>query len=215
MNLKTLILHDLNEEVALGGMNSGQYRSNTPNLEYITMPIVAPIGSPKRLAQEMVRCCPKLKGVEQVYGIEGVEIWETMLWLLEALPENQLWNIVERLEVQWSMRRDTRQQLCLELGDSVQVPWACTGLKDLTFTVAIPDQPLHQPPDGVVSYYNRASPTTLSEAETHQFGLLEVLYRQIGALTELHTLDLRAIFYDPQDHRPLTKTTAKSSSQAS
>lgn len=257
INLKALMLYDLCEEVAL----EEEFRSvleQCPNLEYITMPTVAPIRNSKRLAQEMVRCCPKLKSVEQRYRIEGVEIWETMLWLLEVLPENQLWRFigtfdqlfvvpgfpqnagslfcrhsmtlrsialggclnfnskaiqtiligcgaVERLEVQWSMKKDTRQHLCLELEDAVQVPWACTGLKDLTLTVAIPDQPLHYPPDGVVPFYNRASPATLSEAETHQFELLEALYRQIGTLTELHTLVLRAIFYDPQGHRLLAK----------
>ncbi|KAG0075995.1 hypothetical protein BGZ90_009245 [Linnemannia elongata] len=256
-NLNALMLYDLCEEIVL----EEEFRSvleQCPNLEYITMPTVAPIRNPKRLAQEMVRCCPKLKSVEQRYGIEGVEIWETMLWLLEVLPENQLWRFigtfdqlfvvpgfpqdagllfcrhsmtlrsialggcrnfnskaiqmilmgcgaVERLEVQWSMKKDTRQHLCLELEDAVQVPWACTGLKGLTLTVAIPDQPLHYPPEGVVPFYNRASPATLSEAETHQFELLEALYRQIGTLTELHTLVLRAIFYDPQGHRLLAK----------
>ncbi|KAF9535894.1 hypothetical protein EC957_001693, partial [Mortierella hygrophila] len=56
--------------------------------------------------------------------------------------------IVERLEVQWSMRRDTRQQLCLELEDAIRVSWAGARLKDLTLTVVIPDQPLHRPPEG-------------------------------------------------------------------
>ncbi|KAF9137833.1 hypothetical protein BG015_002596 [Linnemannia schmuckeri] len=254
-NLTALVLSDLNEEIVL----EEEFRSvleQCPNLEDIVMPTIAPIRNPKRLAQDIVQWCPRLIQVSHEYGIGDVAVWETMLWLLELLPEHQIQHFsctghalftvpdlpanagllfwrhattlkfivlggcrnfdskaiqtilvgcsgLECLEVQWSARKDSRQQLCLELEDAIQVPWACTRLNYLALTVAIPDQPLHHPVEGVVPFYNRASPVTYSEAETRQFEILERFYQQIGALTELQTLALRAIFYDPEDLRPL------------
>ncbi|KAG0310444.1 hypothetical protein BGZ97_012557, partial [Linnemannia gamsii] len=113
---------------------------------------------------------------------------------------------VESLTVHWSIHwsatRDPHQQLCLYLEDAIEVPWACArGLQVLMLTVAIPDQPLRHLTQGQDLFYERPSPLTLSEEETRQFELLEALYRQIGAMSELRTLDLRAIYYDPQGNR--------------
>ncbi|KAG9068226.1 hypothetical protein KI688_011821 [Linnemannia hyalina] len=74
-------------------------------------------------------------------------------------------------------------------GDGLQV--------DLIFTIAIPDEPLHRSKAmGVVPYYSRPSPTTLSATLTAQLRSLEALYRQLGSLTELKRLNLEAIYFD-------------------
>ncbi|KAK3831921.1 MAG: hypothetical protein J3R72DRAFT_454457 [Linnemannia gamsii] len=112
---------------------------------------------------------------------------------------------LEQLDVH-STTRSNQHQLCIKLEDAVLLPWACTRIQDLILTVAIPDQPLHRLADGAVPYYSRPLPATFSVEEKHQLGQLETLYRQIGALTELRQLDLRAIFFDPSGDR-LTSST--------
>ncbi|KAH7055122.1 hypothetical protein BKA57DRAFT_453084 [Linnemannia elongata] len=80
-------------------------------------------------------------------------------------------------------------------------------IQNLNLTIAIPDEPLHRSKElGLVPYYNRPSPTTLSPAETAQFQSLEALYRQLGALTKLQSLELKAIFYDPVGARAISTT---------
>ncbi|KAF9131477.1 hypothetical protein BGX30_013086 [Mortierella sp. GBA39] len=64
----------------------------------------------------------------------------------------------------------------IDLTDAVAIrPWACTKIRRLLLGVAIPVAPVH-----------------LTDTEAEQLGLLERLYRQIGALKELRVLDLRA-----------------------
>ncbi|KAG0276569.1 hypothetical protein BGZ95_007359 [Linnemannia exigua] len=92
------------------------------------------------------------------------------------------------------------ETLYIDLEDAISLPWACTRIQQLELTIAIPDQPLHRPPANTVPYYNRPPPTTLSATEEQQFGNLESLYRQIGALTELQSLNLRAAFIDSKGH---------------
>ncbi|KAF9129405.1 hypothetical protein BGX30_013960, partial [Mortierella sp. GBA39] len=107
---------------------------------------------------------------------------------------------LERLTIVQLMDEDQRKR-CLELEDAIEFPWACTEIQDLRLTIAIPDTPLHHPANGVVPYYHRPLRTTLSAEETQQFRDLETLYQQLGALTELERLDLRALFFDPSSIR--------------
>ncbi|KAG9068213.1 hypothetical protein KI688_011808 [Linnemannia hyalina] len=105
---------------------------------------------------------------------------------------------LEDLLIAWKTGSDQRQ-LCLHLEDAIEFSWGCTRLQRLDLWIAIPDEPLHHLADGVVPYYNRPAPTRLSRAETAQFRSLGSFYRQIGALTELRSLDLKALFYDPAE----------------
>lgn len=92
----------------------------------------------------------------------------------------------------------------LNLDDAIESPWVCTKMQDLQLTVAIPDQPLRHPVDGAAPYYNRPSPTALSPEETIQFMKLESFYRQLGTLTQLEQLNLRAIYLDPAGNREVS-----------
>ncbi|KAF9537875.1 hypothetical protein EC957_007540 [Mortierella hygrophila] len=110
---------------------------------------------------------------------------------------------IERLEVSWG---GNRHELCIDLEDTVEFPWACIRVESLALTIAVPDEPLHLH-TGTEPYYNRPPPTILSETEKKQFEQLEVLYRQIGTLTELTCLKLEVFYYDPQGVRPLSNFT--------
>ncbi|KAF9082395.1 hypothetical protein BGX23_012507, partial [Mortierella sp. AD031] len=79
----------------------------------------------------------------------------------------------------------------INLDGAVSRPWACKGLRHLklSFGIARFDQ---EP------YYNRSPMVTLTDEEQEQFGVLERLYRQIGLLTELSYLDLKALALDDQ-----------------
>lgn len=112
---------------------------------------------------------------------------------------------LEQLKIAWAMENNGQRQLCMELDDAVEFPWACTKLQELTLTIAIPDHPFHRLAEGVVPYYERPSPTAFSAAEEQQLKSLKTLYQQIGAMTNMHWLDLRAEFYDPEGHRPMTR----------
>ncbi|KAG0310443.1 hypothetical protein BGZ97_012556 [Linnemannia gamsii] len=112
--------------------------------------------------------------------------------------------ILEHFNIDWTTNRN-EHQLCIKLEDAVELPWACTRIRDLGVTIAIPDQPLYHLADGVEPYNKRPAPIELSAEETRQFELLETLYRQIGALKDLTSLSLQAIFFDPQGHRPMSK----------
>ncbi|KAG0378676.1 hypothetical protein BGX24_003116 [Mortierella sp. AD032] len=91
--------------------------------------------------------------------------------------------------------------LCLNLEDAIEFPWACNRIRTLELTVVVPDEPFHYLAENTVPYYDRPAPIVLSVAEKKQLKSLEALYRQIGALTELQTLDLQAVFFDLQGHR--------------
>jgi hypothetical protein len=111
---------------------------------------------------------------------------------------------LEELSVSWR-RSNTRQQLCIDLRDAIEFPWVCTRIRSIVLTVAIPDEPFYHLAKDTMPYYERPAPILLSTAERKQLQSLEALYRQIGVLTELRTLDLQAVFYDPQDRRSLSK----------
>ncbi|KAF9154668.1 hypothetical protein BG015_000270 [Linnemannia schmuckeri] len=103
---------------------------------------------------------------------------------------------LELLNVLWTTSNNYRQ-LCLVLNDAIELPWACTKIQELTLTIAVSDEPLHDLAEGTIPYYDRLPPTTLSEAEEQQLEPLEAFYCQIGALTELRRLNLRALFFHP------------------
>ncbi|KAK3814523.1 MAG: hypothetical protein JOS17DRAFT_760669 [Linnemannia elongata] len=105
---------------------------------------------------------------------------------------------LEDLLIAWETGSDQRQ-LCLHLEDAIELPWGCTRLKRLDLRIAIPDEPLHHLAYGAVPYYNRPAPTTLSQAEKVQFRSLGSFYQQLGALTELRSLDLKVLFFDPAE----------------
>ncbi|KAF9931362.1 hypothetical protein FBU30_010397 [Linnemannia zychae] len=122
----------------------------------------------------------------------GTKAIQTILTQCEAL---------EHLNVIYSGGSDQNLQ-CIHLDDAVLFPWACNKIQNLTLTIAIPEQPFHRIEEDTVPYYNRSLPTLLSTEEKVQFKYLEVFYRQIGVLTELVKLDLRAIFFDPENIHP-------------
>ncbi|KAG0295293.1 hypothetical protein BGZ96_012066 [Linnemannia gamsii] len=100
---------------------------------------------------------------------------------------------LEQLEVQFRTELEPNQQyLCIELEDAVEFPWGCTRIWDLDLTIAIPDEPFHHLANGEIPYYDRPSPILLSAAETAQFQSLEAFYRQLGTITELKCMDLKA-----------------------
>ncbi|KAG9062398.1 hypothetical protein KI688_005313 [Linnemannia hyalina] len=77
----------------------------------------------------------------------------------------------------------------LTLSDAISVPWSCKTIRHLEITIGLPE--VSQAP-----YYARAAPVVLSEEERQQFADLERFYRQIGSLTTLEYLDMRAVSVD-------------------
>ncbi|KAF9149795.1 hypothetical protein BG015_008374 [Linnemannia schmuckeri] len=83
--------------------------------------------------------------------------------------------------------------LFIPLDDALKHPWGCTKLTHLTLAISgceLPDEL------GVMSYYRRPTPITLTEDETLHFARLGELYRRIGALKELRKLDLHMPLFD-------------------
>ncbi|KAF9324532.1 hypothetical protein BGZ91_002898, partial [Linnemannia elongata] len=76
----------------------------------------------------------------------------------------------------------------MTLQDAVSIPWASKRIRHLELTIGIPDDFGHSP------YYARLEriPLVLSYNEQRQFTQLERLYTQLGRLTDLEYLDLRA-----------------------
>ncbi|KAK5807819.1 hypothetical protein F5H01DRAFT_396653 [Linnemannia elongata] len=147
------------------------------------------------------RQSPTLREIELV-GCRNIDSKAIQTILVEC------WAL-ERLQVYFRSRdlpanyRQQQPPLCINLDDAIEYPWGCTRIQDLDLTIVIPDEPLHRSKEmGLVPYYNRPPPTTLSPAETAQFQSLEALYRQIGALTELERLTLKAVYYDLAGLRP-------------
>ncbi|KAG0378684.1 hypothetical protein BGX24_003124 [Mortierella sp. AD032] len=112
---------------------------------------------------------------------------------------------LEQLKVAWAMESNGQRQLCMDLDDAVKFPWVCTKLQELTLAIAIPHHPFHRVAEGVVPYYKRPLLIAFSVEEEQQLKALETLYRQIGSLSGLRWLDLRAEFYDPEGHRSMTR----------
>ncbi|KAH7044293.1 hypothetical protein BKA57DRAFT_469185 [Linnemannia elongata] len=84
----------------------------------------------------------------------------------------------------------------MTLQDAVSVPWASKRIRHLELTIGIPDDFGHSP------YYARLTriPLVLSYNEQRQFTQLEKLYTQLGRLTDLEYLDLRAVeFFQRSD----------------
>ncbi|KAF9134075.1 hypothetical protein BGW39_008148 [Mortierella sp. 14UC] len=84
---------------------------------------------------------------------------------------------------------------CVRLGDIAPRPWACTKLCALEIAFGIPALPRR--PDQE-PYYKRKADDTLSTEEQQHFILLERLYRQVGALSELRYLKMKAFEMDGQ-----------------
>ncbi|KAK3831935.1 MAG: hypothetical protein J3R72DRAFT_454493 [Linnemannia gamsii] len=112
---------------------------------------------------------------------------------------------LDRLCMRWTtVDARNNQHHNLRLEDAIEFSWACTRIRELTLTIAIPEGPFFHSTavDGAVPYYSRTPPITLSDTEQHQLAQLETLYRQLGALTGLRSLWLRAITFDPDGHHP-------------
>ncbi|KAF8947012.1 hypothetical protein BGZ47_010542 [Haplosporangium gracile] len=79
----------------------------------------------------------------------------------------------------------------ITLKDAVSVPWACKKIRHLELTIGIPGLFVYAP------YYARLGeiPLVLSDDEQQLFTMLEKFYTQIGSLTDLEYLDLRAVEY--------------------
>ncbi|KAH7055108.1 hypothetical protein BKA57DRAFT_453048 [Linnemannia elongata] len=107
---------------------------------------------------------------------------------------------LEKCEITWPMHSDQRL-LCLHLEDAIEFPWACTRIQDLRLTIVIPEKLFPRLADGQLPYYDRPPPITLSADETQEFRALESFYRQLGILTELRQLKLRALISDPTGQR--------------
>lgn len=228
-----------------------------PNLLELPMPTLPHVRKNEQLAQDIARCCPKLRVLTNEAYDRTLATQELTLRTFRALPPQQLrtfhyigddnlviqglddvgglfrrhsstlQNIVltgcesfrskaiqvilvecqalEVLRVEWT---SWGNNLTITLEDAIEFPWASTRIRELKLATAIPDEPFHHLADGVVPFYHRPPPTTLSVAETEQFALLEGFYQHIGALTELRRLELQAVFFDPQVNH-LTPTDGK------
>ncbi|KAG0274497.1 hypothetical protein BGZ96_004313 [Linnemannia gamsii] len=81
--------------------------------------------------------------------------------------------------------------LCyITLEDAVSVDWVCLRLRCIEIEIGIELSPTFLSKDK--AYFRRQPPIVLSEEETRLFGLLEQLYRRLGALMDLEEVDLRA-----------------------
>ncbi|KAF9084512.1 hypothetical protein BGX29_002511, partial [Mortierella sp. GBA35] len=88
-----------------------------------------------------------------------------------------------------------KRGLYIDLADALEHPWSCTKLRRLSIGIngcELPVEPGFQP------YYSRPAPITLFNEEKHHFAQLERLYLQIGALTELRSLNLAMVKIDGQ-----------------
>ncbi|KAF9298427.1 hypothetical protein BGZ88_006714 [Linnemannia elongata] len=82
----------------------------------------------------------------------------------------------------------------IKLSDAIESPWVCTKLKVLDLGVAIHEMTDLEP--GQEPYYTRTPTAGLTDAEGQQLALYERLYRQIGMMTRLTHLALRAVLVD-------------------
>ncbi|KAG9064870.1 hypothetical protein KI688_003131 [Linnemannia hyalina] len=103
-----------------------------------------------------------------------------------------------------------RHGLCIDLDDAIEFPWNCTSMRTLNLTICVPDEPLNRHL-GVEPYYKRPPLTALSVAEKSQFEQLEVLYRQVGTLTQVEVLCLGVVFYNSEGLHPLSKKVKRNS----
>ena len=108
------------------------------------------------------------------------------------------------LQVLLTSWADERHGLCIDLEDAIEFPWRCTSIQTLHVIICVPDEPLYQHL-GVEAYYKRSPLTALSAAEKSQFEQLEVLYRQVGTLTQVENLCLGVVFYNSEGIHPLSK----------
>ncbi|KAG0295782.1 hypothetical protein BGZ96_011017 [Linnemannia gamsii] len=74
----------------------------------------------------------------------------------------------------------------IPLYKTVQKPWASTRFRRLDLAIDIGEMEERLPP-----IYSRPAPIVLTKAEKERFELLELFYRQIGALVDLTDLTLR------------------------
>ncbi|KAF9541900.1 hypothetical protein EC957_002605 [Mortierella hygrophila] len=79
----------------------------------------------------------------------------------------------------------------ITLSDAVEARWRCTKLSELVLSISGCDLPTLR--QGILAYYIRPSPVTLTPAETQHFARLEILYKQIGKLTSLQALGLHMV----------------------
>ncbi|KAK3838882.1 MAG: hypothetical protein J3R72DRAFT_180699 [Linnemannia gamsii] len=100
---------------------------------------------------------------------------------------------LEILEAPWLGDCDL---LCIHLDDAIEYDWVCTKMRKLTITVGIPDSPLFRRRDDMGAYYSRPQSFAFSSEEKEQLSSLEQLYEQIGRLTDLEMLSVKAFFYD-------------------
>ncbi|KAG0279128.1 hypothetical protein BGZ97_009617, partial [Linnemannia gamsii] len=134
--------------------------------------------------------------VLRLKGWRDIDSKTIQVILVECVALEQLdvhfWNVMMIGPQQQQQQRQQRWTLCIDLDDAIEFPWGCTNIRDLSLTITIPDEPFRHLGKGEVPYYVRSFPTILTEAEAAQFRSLEALYRQLGALTELERLDLKA-----------------------
>jgi hypothetical protein len=146
--------------------------------------------------------------VLRLKGWRDIDSKTIQVILVECVALEQLdvhfWNVMMIGPQQQQQQRQQRWTLCIDLDDAIEFPWGCTNIRDLSLTITIPDEPFRHLGKGEVPYYVRSFPTILTEAEAAQFRSLEALYRQLGALTELERLDLKAVYYDPTGSRPVS-----------
>jgi hypothetical protein len=81
----------------------------------------------------------------------------------------------------------------LDLADAIATPWVCSRIKMLYLLVGIPDlRPAAIDRAGVLKPYYKRKPFFLTIEEKEQFSQLETFYKQIGSLTRLNILVLKA-----------------------
>ncbi|KAF9091730.1 hypothetical protein BGX23_004879 [Mortierella sp. AD031] len=100
---------------------------------------------------------------------------------------------LEVLQVTWA---EGQRGPTLQLDDATAKPWASRKFTRLSLTIGILALPLINLNLNQMPYYLRPGPVVLTGDESAQFAVLEILYRQIGSLTELEYLDLRVDMVD-------------------
>ncbi|KAG0210326.1 hypothetical protein BGX33_004984 [Mortierella sp. NVP41] len=92
----------------------------------------------------------------------------------------------------------------LDLVDAVSAPWVCTRIRLLYLLIGIVDlRPASIGRAAVLKPYYKRKPFFLTMEEKEQFSQLEALYKQIGQLTQLSILVMKASMVRPTDPAPL------------
>ncbi|KAF9083701.1 hypothetical protein BGX23_011222 [Mortierella sp. AD031] len=132
-------------------------------------------------------CCPRLRVLSYIGGLQGAE-----LLFMEAMPGAQVEEVqfVEcEVKPGWNMA-------FINLEDAVEaVPWKYNRLHHLKLTITKTALP-HCDPESLATLDQLSTRFQYSTTVQGKLKQLEMLYHQIGMLTELEYLNLRTVMVD-------------------